>query len=1768
LAQQSADTARFNELTKDLDPKDIEDWEASHPEELKELTAMKERVLQAQGFTIESLHGTNGDEFTVFDLNRGGEKTAANSAAMGIFSTDNMNVAEIYASNMGVGGSMTLAFGNENSPLVKARNEALASPEGKRLSAEWEAAKQNVQDTSKAEFEKLKQDFRAKIQEGRDHGALKDIDDDMLERMVEVTAQGEFFRSNAANKNSAIVAAYQKETEAENALHEYVRPIIEAAIPNKRVLKLRVKLENPAVYDAQGQTPGNFPLSEKIAAAKREGRDGVIFKNIVDPNESATHYVVFSPEQLKSSDPLALDADGKLITPDQWGDTGNPSILYQKESSQQQAKGSVDFLANGDFLIRGLKNPDISTALHEIAHVTRNLLLDRNAERAAGITDEDIKVAEDWAGAKDGKWDVEAEEKFARGFERYMHDGVAPVPTLQSVFDKIGQWMKSIYVSLAGTPLDVEITPAMRKVFDKLVSRNAISEQFTPEPEPVPFPEKAAPVEAAPAVIANAAPAPMDEESPTGLQHAITDADRARFGLPPRFMQPATTDAEAWDSAIAAEDAWRAAGKDGTAGSQLLSNLLNDIPRALTKQEHALLLHEKLLRQQRVEQAYAQLNGLSKDASIETRSNAAAAASEAQRNFDTLITYADAAGSASGLSLQARKMLVQQDFSIAALSNRLLASKNTFATTPQKLTDAEVRDVVDASEKLKALQARYDSLVSEDQAKAQIIEKLTAEVERERGKIRNPKTKPLIRKIMENRVEEAKARLEAQGIKFLLQEAPANAIKDLSTVGAGWLVDKAYDLKEFTAKLVSTFGTWVADHAESIYNGARSQYDAAASSVSHKRSVTPEEVMDALNGDEQPTRQEIFALAKAHAVEGARGEEILDRTLASLQSVYPDLTREEVAKTFTDYGRVLYPSQDEISKEMARVRNLERIALKIADLKAGKPPLRTGFQRGEQDVEVRKLEKEFQALLKETGIQVVDPATQLQSSLGAAKRRMENEIEELQRAIDKRERRVTSSSTLPYDEEALALKSRLEAKRAEYNEVFGTGVTPEKRLATLLKSLDRQIAEEDKLLADGVLKRPKGEPVADTPEIAEKRRVLAEKRQLRRDLYEAQHPGETALQQAKNAATRAIERLQSILASGELAVKAKKEINPDDELQALWDAREALSDEVAEKRRALPLTPEKEMILANRALVASEKTLAALTEKLAKNDLSKPVAKSTPASRDARVRAVRERIKELNKELAARRRDALPKMSPDEARMKRFFASAEKRRAELERKIREKDYSHKTPPAPLDTPEVRKVNYEIAKLKSELNEAEGKAKLHAAPWWRIAGHYAMSVGLLSKVVKLGGDVGVIFRNVGGLTYQSLTHDLALIARMADPFTSMGAQARREFKDEGSRLKKTLGVGLTAFFNPEHEQAVYEAIQRRPMSIYDRMGGIHYSAPFDSAILQKEDIPRANLLNEIPWWVWPTVAAGKWALFGASPPLGLLAIGLGALTKPGLLALDRAQRTMTNQSRAMWFDSAIRSMTPDGTISKKDAAIIGRAVMIASGRGTIKAIEGGIPVMNMFLNATRFYISRMQAITQGANLLNPLAWAEAPKARKEVAKMYARSIAGRAVLYSLIAAMVGKNDDDDKKKKGIVMNPLSADFGKVRVSPNLMVDFMSGINSFATVSSRVLFRSKINSQGKMVKLTAEQRNNLGDEVIRFLKTKRNINLAFAWDTWSGSYYGGEKVTAKSAIEQATEMIILNDTKQIFQELGPVKGAIVWGLMFGGAGTSVKNPTRKP
>lgn len=64
---------------------------------------------------------------------------------------------------------------------------------------------------------------------------------------------------------------------------------------------------------------------------------------------------------------------------------------------------------------------------------------------------------------------VAAEEYWARGFEQYLFEGVAPSRALRQIFDNFKRWLAKVYKALKGAP-DVELSDEVRAVMDRLLA--------------------------------------------------------------------------------------------------------------------------------------------------------------------------------------------------------------------------------------------------------------------------------------------------------------------------------------------------------------------------------------------------------------------------------------------------------------------------------------------------------------------------------------------------------------------------------------------------------------------------------------------------------------------------------------------------------------------------------------------------------------------------------------------------------------------------------------------------------------------------------------------------------------------------------------------------------------------------------------------------------------------------------------------------------------------------------------------------------------------------------------------------------------------------------------------------------------------------------------------------------------------------------------------------------------------------------------------------
>lgn len=146
-----------------------------------------------------------------------------------------------------------------------------------------------------------------------------------------------------------------------------------------------------------------------------------------------------------------LDKDGNLKIDETFGQG-------EYVDGELQARGAISRDESGQNIIYALTDPDASTPIHELAHIFEN-----------DLDPDEIKTVLDWTGEK--KWNRDVSEKFARGFEKYLSEGIAPTEKLKAVFESFKKWLTNIYNGLIMyNKGEIELNDQMRDLYSKVLA--------------------------------------------------------------------------------------------------------------------------------------------------------------------------------------------------------------------------------------------------------------------------------------------------------------------------------------------------------------------------------------------------------------------------------------------------------------------------------------------------------------------------------------------------------------------------------------------------------------------------------------------------------------------------------------------------------------------------------------------------------------------------------------------------------------------------------------------------------------------------------------------------------------------------------------------------------------------------------------------------------------------------------------------------------------------------------------------------------------------------------------------------------------------------------------------------------------------------------------------------------------------------------------------------------------------------------------------------
>ncbi len=167
-------------------------------------------------------------------------------------------------------------------------------------------------------------------------------------------------------------------------------------------------------------------------------------------------------------------------------DIGNSGEFNPKSANilEQAKRGKIRILENGRNVITLLKESDASTALHEFGHQwLEDLLEDAKHPLAPDQLKADAATVRSWLKMEEDEAPKTSQhEKFARGWERYAMEGIAPSKALASVFAQFKTWLTKIYDSYKA--LKSPINDDIRRVFDRMLAEKPERTVIAPEREP------------------------------------------------------------------------------------------------------------------------------------------------------------------------------------------------------------------------------------------------------------------------------------------------------------------------------------------------------------------------------------------------------------------------------------------------------------------------------------------------------------------------------------------------------------------------------------------------------------------------------------------------------------------------------------------------------------------------------------------------------------------------------------------------------------------------------------------------------------------------------------------------------------------------------------------------------------------------------------------------------------------------------------------------------------------------------------------------------------------------------------------------------------------------------------------------------------------------------------------------------------------------------------------------------------------------------------
>ena len=863
---------------------------------------------------------------------------------------------------------------------------------------------------------------------------------------------------------------------------------------------------------------------------------------------------------------------------------------------------------------------------------------------------------------------------------------------------------------------------AVQKAIETKVQQGYTAPEIPKEPTPAPTAEA---TEATAAAATTEAPAQaegvvgMGGATPaefvpttkftTSNKNAVVDAERAERGLPPMMDLERQGNQQAWDEAMRKID-------DAPSVQDELIAELAAQPRALEPVDNAILMHRRIDLRNEYEKALKRWRTAFESDDFEGTARESQRVREWSSKLADLEDITKATGAESGRSLQARKMMANEDYTMARMTLEMMEAKG------RGLSAEEHADVVRLHDTIAKLQERITELESGRETRDVETTTTDAVKDTEKTAAKEPTSKDFDIDREQNLLDGIKAKVEKNQLNEItpLVQKLARVFWRQGIRGREPMIDALHGALQ----------TIIPDFT-------RDQTKRAFSGYGNFKPLSKEAIDIGLRDLRGQTQQ----VLKMEAIEAKKP---LEKTGVERRVPSDEERRliKQVNELKRKYGVVVTDPATQLKSALqARKTYYEH---RISDLKheiATRERIVKTKSLSPTDPELQRLIEEHDRLKTEHDTIFPRPELtdeqRLKLATDAAKRNLAQwnvRLENAEKGVfDRRQpgRKVTGP-------ELENIKAEIETVREHVKELedMDAGLQAAKQV----KSLEASIAEYERRLREGDLFSER-KPAISTPEIDALRQQREALRQQLEQARYASPEGQAREQAARiNALEDSLADTERRIREGDLAAEAKAP-------RVLSPAEQALKDKLDFARAELQgLREASGMYDAKRIADATKSVDAAIDEAVRQiNEGDLAAKKAGRAITNPELEAKRAELAELNKIKQQLRNAAKPKKTPAEIALQSLKTRMASHTRELKEKIANNDFTKKErKPVALD-PEGLRLKAELDKAKDDFNTALEKDRWAKLNLFKKTGRKIADVYDAARAIMTTGEFSFILR---------------------------------------------------------------------------------------------------------------------------------------------------------------------------------------------------------------------------------------------------------------------------------------------------------------------------------------------------------------------------------------------------------------------------------------